>query len=344
MIFYILFILILLSLFLIDYLNRKQILPLPVNCEKLAVLVVIFVGIFRFDVGWDYVNYYNYINLEEWGHIIRLEPLSIVLCVIAIYFNSPPLLFVLFGLPTYYLFFRTLKKNSKIFALSFFVYLAFFYLETFTSIRQTLALSIVFAGYKYILKRKFISYVICVVIAFFFHYSALVAIAIYPIYHKFNFKLLSVFILGIFIFKQLMFAIVERYTSYGYYLDKLEDYTGGGIVRYIMILFFIVLLLLGYKKGIIQQLPFYKIVFTSLILPFILGPALGARLGIYFSIYLCLLCAQVFSYYHAGMKLLLVFGCCCYFLLMIYIGSQNDFKSLYIPYQFIFDVNNIQFR
>ena len=113
MIFYILFILILLSLFLIDYLNRKQILPLPVNCEKLAVLVVIFVGIFRFDVGWDYVNYYNYINLEEWGHIIRLEPLSIVLCVIAIYFNSPPLLFVLFGLPTYYLFFQNIKEKFK---------------------------------------------------------------------------------------------------------------------------------------------------------------------------------------------------------------------------------------
>lgn len=141
MLFYILFICIVLSLFFLSRVfpdgSRRYYF-----FELVGLFVIIFIGIFRFDVGWDYINYYNYIDKIEVNQIIRLEPLSQIFCIIAILFDNPPLLFVLFGLPTYLIFFHSFKKYSVNFQLSVLIFLAFFYLESFTSVRQILALSI----------------------------------------------------------------------------------------------------------------------------------------------------------------------------------------------------------
>ena len=150
MLFYILFICIVLSLFFLSRVfpdgSRRYYF-----FELVGLFVIIFIGIFRFDVGWDYINYYNYIDKIEVNQIIRLEPLSQIFCIIAILFDNPPLLFVLFGLPTYLIFFHSFKKYSVNFQLSVLIFLAFFYLESFTSVRQILALRMTFWGFKYIL-------------------------------------------------------------------------------------------------------------------------------------------------------------------------------------------------
>lgn len=344
MTFYILFLAVILFVFFLAAYCKKKKLKLFVEFDKLAVGILIFVGIFRFDVGWDYVNYYDYIDKIQIDRIIRLEPLSQLLCYISIYLESPPVLFVFFGLPTYLLLFRTLKSFSEIFILSFFVYVAFYYLESFTSVRQALAISITFSGFTYIANRKILKYLCCVVFASLFHYSALVALIIYPIYHRVSFKTVCLFIPFLFLFKALFLELVLNYTNYGYYIDKLEEFTGGGIVKYVVILCFLLLCVLGFLKGVLKKNPFYKIVFISLFLPFLLGPALGARLGSYFSIYLCLLVPNVLKYYNDKVKFGVIVFCCFYFMLMISIASVNSFKSLYTPYQFIFNVENIQFR
>ena len=92
MLFYILFICIVLSLFFLSRVfpdgSRRYYF-----FELVGLFVIIFIGIFRFDVGWDYINYYNYIDKIEVNQIIRLEPLSQIFCIIAILFDNPPLLF-----------------------------------------------------------------------------------------------------------------------------------------------------------------------------------------------------------------------------------------------------------
>ena len=64
MLFYILFICIVLSLFFLSRVfpdgSRRYYF-----FELVGLFVIIFIGIFRFDVGWDYINYYNYIDKSE---------------------------------------------------------------------------------------------------------------------------------------------------------------------------------------------------------------------------------------------------------------------------------------
>ena len=119
MLFYILFICIVLSLFFLSRVfpdgSRRYYF-----FELVGLFVINFSGIFRFDVGWDYINYYNYIDKIEVNQIIRLEPLSQIFCIIAILFDNPPLLFVLFGLPTYLIFFHSFKKYFSPFYRCFF--------------------------------------------------------------------------------------------------------------------------------------------------------------------------------------------------------------------------------
>lgn len=342
--FYILFIFIVLTFF---FLSRF----FPVDSRKASFLeiiglfIIVFIGIFRFDVGWDYVNYYDSIDKVQVNQIIRLEPLSQVFCVIAILFDSPPLLFVLFGLPTYLIFFHSLKKKSVNFQFSILVFLAFFYLESFTSVRQVLALSITFWGFKYVLKQSFFKYALVVSLAALFHASALAALFIYPVYRFLNLRMIVFIIPTLFLAKEILFRILYTLGIYTYYIDKLEDYTGGGIVRYVQIALFLSLLLLSYLRSIDEsENKLFTIIGIALLFPFILGPSLGSRLGMYFLIYLCLLVPYVLQKYSIQYRLFYAICFLGYFLAMVYIGSNNAFKSLYVPYQLIFKVENIQFR
>ena len=344
MLFYILFICIVLSLFFLSRVfpdgSRRYYF-----FELVGLFVIIFIGIFRFDVGWDYINYYNYIDKIEVNQIIRLEPLSQIFCIIAILFDNPPLLFVLFGLPTYLIFFHSFKKYSVNFQLSVLIFLAFFYLESFTSVRQILALSISFWGFKYILKQSLFKYVLVVGFAALFHVSALAALFIYPVYRFLSLRMLVFIIPILFLAKEILLRVLYVLDIYSYYIDKLDEYTGGGIVRYIQIALFVSLLLLAYLKRIDDyENKLIAIIGIALLFPFILGPALGIRLGMYFLVYFCLLIPSILRKYSVQYRLFYAICFSGYFLAMIYIGSNNAFKSLYIPYQLIFNVENIQFR
>lgn len=81
-------------------------------------------------MGYDYLTYYTLIENEEEAQILYLfSPLSIVWAEIALYFESPQMLFVLFGLPTFALLIFTLKKYSKDYALSVTILICFFFLH-----------------------------------------------------------------------------------------------------------------------------------------------------------------------------------------------------------------------
>ena len=342
--FYVVFICSILFFFFLSFHERKK-YKNGVFFERIALFIIVFISIFRFDVGWDYVNYYNYIYNVEILQILGLEPFSQLLCYVALYFNSPPLLFILFGLPTYLILFQALRRFSVDFRISILVYLAFFYLESFTSMRQTLALSITFWGFRYVLTRSFAKYFFVIVLAALFHMSALVALVIYPIYFLLNVKWLILVIPVIFLVKEVLFQFLSMYGRYAYYLDKLEEYTGGGIARYVQIFLFLSLLVLGRAKSIsFSENRMFSIIGLALFFPFIFGPALGTRIGMYFLIFLCLLVPCILKKYSIHYKILYTFCFVGYFLTMIYVGSNNAFKSLYTPYQFIFNIESPQFR
>ena len=194
-------------------------------------------------------------------------------------------------------------------------------------------------------KRQLFKYVLVVGFAALFHVSALAALFIYPVYRFLSLRMLVFIIPILFLAKEILLRVLYVLDIYSYYIDKLDEYTGGGIVRYIQIALFVSLLLLAYLKRIDEyENKLFAIIGIALLFPFILGPALGIRLGMYFLVYFCLLIPSILRKYSVQYRLFYAICFSGYFLAMIYIGSNNAFKSLYIPYQLIFNVENIQFR
>ncbi|MCS2767341.1 EpsG family protein [Bacteroides thetaiotaomicron] len=162
--FYLFFLLIVLFLLYIQS-RKRQYSTVAGICVP---IIIIFVVICRYRVGYDYLTYYTLIENEEEAQILYLfSPLSIVWAEIALYFESPQMLFVLFGLPTFALLIFTLKKYSKDYALSVTILICFFFFTSLSIIRQALALAICFYGYRFIVKRSLIKYILCILIASF---------------------------------------------------------------------------------------------------------------------------------------------------------------------------------
>lgn len=74
--------------------------------------------------------------------------------------------------------------------LSMLTFLCLYYLRSYNYLRQSLALSFLFFGFRYIDEKKLIKYLIVIFIATQFHFTAIIGIFIYFIYYVFtsNFK------------------------------------------------------------------------------------------------------------------------------------------------------------
>jgi hypothetical protein len=210
--------------------------------------------------------------------------------------------------------------------------------------RQALAMSMAFFGYKYIVEKKYIKYIIILIIASLFHISVLVAIIIYPLYHYIKLWMVLLTMPLILIFKNFILNSFFSYnTAYIYYLDKLENFTGGSLVKLVFIgiyisLFIIVLIRRRKLSDVEKRL--FVIIAPMVIFPFILGSQLGLRVSSYFYVYLSLLIPMVLQKSIQYSKSIYALGFVLYFLAMIYIGSKNEEKSLYTPYQTIFEIGD----
>lgn len=79
----------------------------------------------------------------------------------------------------YYNLFKVLKKYTTSYAVALMFFMAFWFFFTFTYLRQVLAVTFVWYGIKYILERKFIRFLIVVILASSFHNSAIIFMLMY---------------------------------------------------------------------------------------------------------------------------------------------------------------------
>lgn len=113
-------------------------------------------------------------------------------------------------------------KYSRDYCMSFMIYMClFFQCFGITAIRQAMALTIVtFLGYKYVKERKIWGFLLCVIIAFYFHHSAIVMLPLYFIYNiKLNKKMRIVYCMGygaVFILRNQILQLSALLTG-GYY-------------------------------------------------------------------------------------------------------------------------------
>ena len=337
MIFYLLFIILQGIILYCGYAVRKKI------NKKILIAVsfflLFFFAAFRFDVGYDYEHYYTYIDSNQYWKIIRFEPLNQIIFYLAIYLDSPLVAFIIYSFLTYLFIIKAAKINSLNPYITIFLYILLFYIESLCYMRQALAVSIVFYAYRYVKSKEVKKCFLWGFIASLFHYSAIVLIAIYYLYHHGNIKKVLLYSFFVLIAKNFVFTIMANLNLYSSYLDNLEI-GGGGFIRFFYIILIIPLYFFKLNKNN-EEKSLFTLLFFGLHLPFLFGSHLGMRIANYFFIFLCILIPLYFRRkisYKIFVSLFIV-----YFTLFLYISSINN-KSQYIPYNFYWNKDEVQFR
>lgn len=303
----------------------------------ISFALLFLVAAFRYDVGYDYIIYYKYFFFPKGASYF--EQLTHYIYDIARYFDSAWIFFAIYALLILHFVYYTIKKQSVDYFISTIVYLSFFYLNSLSTLRQSLAVAIVFWGFKFVKENKLVHYIFVICVAMMAHSSAIVAIPIYFIFNYVELKnalvvLAGVVMLGMSIVKWVVYNIPIFY-RFQYYISRAS--AGGNSIQWVYFLLFGFLLILYFSnKSKNEEIGHYLSVFSiSIIFPFLLGAENGLRVAEYYNI-LYLLCVPLIMQQVNIQKKRFVFAFpfSCYYITFLIIDRMN--VSGYTPYFFYF--------
>lgn len=171
-----------------------------------------------------------------------------------------------------------IKNNSKISTMSYWLFITFGFFVFATTLRQSVALSLTILAFEQMKKKKLLKYLVLMIIASTFHFSALIFLPVYWInkfkFNKYTLGLITLTTLGIFIFREKIGQYILQYNPNQYLFTE----TGG----YFQLFLVAALLLMGlfYHKNFIKineenKILFYFIAITLALTPISkLNPAL----------------------------------------------------------------------
>lgn len=187
-------------------------------------------------------------------------------------------------------------KNSKMKWLSFYLFITLgYYTQSFSSLRQYLAIVLLLNGITFIKRRKFIRFLVVVVLASFIHKSALVFI---PVYWLPKIKVTGLYWLFIMICSAILALFTEdilRYmiqrTKYVGYLRYLGQGSGDGILlMFLCFLFLIIIYIKNYRASDTAADIYVSLFIIAILLNIAsLDLALIGRVMLYFHISLIIL-------------------------------------------------------
>jgi len=311
---------------------------------KIAILLIVLFSSIRYDVGWDYMAYYETISLNrETNILLNNEYLTILFVKIARWMKEPQLYFALNSCITIFLIMSTIERYSKDIWVSiiFFVTFPLFFLNSLSVVRNFTAIAIIFYGFKYIIEDKLFKYIVIVIIATLFHTSAIVALTFYFFkYFRFD-KIKYIVIVAILpILKEIITYLILRYLPrYSPYLGK-STIIGGTKAIYVLLFVLIFFVFLKNKMNLNEN-NIISISFNiylcgmCIYLVFFSNGTLGHRLSMYGTMHILLLLPEMLIVFkkrdRVFIKLVLYMMCIVFFFYTIFIG-----RDTYIPYRLFF--------
>lgn len=306
--------------------------------------IIFLFSALRFDVGYDYVAYYNVITGLDTINYFRFGLIDQLVIDISRNLDFYQFYFIATSFITIYLVSKTLENYSEnyFFSILIFISIPIFYFMSFTIIRQYVAIAIVFFSLKYIFQRSFIKYLFFIFLASVFHLTALVALPIYFLSMvKFSraFALLLVF-LSLFL-SPLISNVLESLFPY-YFSYITNDASYGKSFLYFLLLIFL-LLITHYRYIKRKESLFYFNIFTIGMCLYIVGIQLGEvapRISYYYLIFLIFLIPSVLQNYKNKQAYLMVL--CATTLLYgfnFYLFDKNKNKNAYVPYNTFLNIN-----
>ena len=232
---------------------------------SLSILIPsIFAGI-RYNVGTDYQNYWwTFEQLDhvsfEWiltdsSHFNMDRGFLIVSKIFRLGFNSK-CVFAIWGAIILTIFVLTIYNQYREYdiTLMYLTFVLMYYYSSFNILRQILALVIVFYSLKYVRSNQLIKYLILVLIATTFHFSALLVLPIWFLWdHKLNKSinlvkkwmicLAAIIAVGMWqsILKLLANFNISAILKYTGYFEKNNHMNMSFLIKVVLTLFFIIL-------------------------------------------------------------------------------------------------------
>lgn len=145
----------------------------------LGVCLVLNAGL-RGDVDNDYAGYVKYYLFSDYGFNVEPAFHAIVYVVRNILFDNVVFLFLIYAILGVLLKMVAIKQLTSLWFLSLLIYFSFFYiLQDLTQIRAGVATGILLLCIKPLYERNFKRFVLYTIIAFLFHYSALLILLLW---------------------------------------------------------------------------------------------------------------------------------------------------------------------
>ena len=236
----------------LPYVITKKINNKVIILWTFFIALIVLLALRSESVGADlpvYQYYFNVIAMSDWCEILNpfyirdIEWGYVVLnkAVSSVYYNFHFFLMVVALLTVLPIAALYVSKSSLPFlTIALFINMPTFVM-LFSGLRQSIAIAVGAIAFHYVQNRQLFKFAICVFIAFMFHFSALVLLIMFPIYHiKITQKhlpaILALF-MGIVIFADEIFLFVmqfmgPRYASRYANIEKTGDYA-------MLLLFFI---------------------------------------------------------------------------------------------------------
>lgn len=321
----------------------------------LSMSVLIFVMGFRsFTVGVDGLNYiigYEYANSVSVWHYYSTkvtEPgFYLLYRLVYFIFDDYQWLFIISAFITILFFYKALKYEINNISLPFavFVFSTTQYFYYFGIMRMGIAVAIVSYAYRFVIEEKKIKFIILVIIATLFHYSALFSLILLFItkrkneYNKKNFLRIIVILPLAFIFIRYAiypFITIERYQNY------IES---GGLISLGFLTSIPLLILFWLFNKRYDSVPgnakFYYYLFIIKVITEIFSPLIGIGRMVWFvNLSICFLFPALIKINKdKGMKaLILVLSIiyCLFYCIYAYFGVSSRGESMF-PYLFHFE-------
>lgn len=312
----------------------------------LAFSCILFFTSIRYNVGWDYANYYDAVYRHTDNNIVlNGEMLTVFLVNISRYIKSPFFYFFVNALILYVSLYFFIRKYSVNQWLSFFIFLFFplFFLNSLSVVRTFTAIALVLYSYKFLIDKKILFFIVIVLIASMFHKAALIALC-FIFFSAMNISsgvwllalLISPFLTNVF-----TPILTEMLPGYSVYFKETENVEGTRAIFFFVI--FAVAMTFFRRKLVYRNrsnLVLYNIYMFSvcIYLLFIELGSMGHRLSLYGTITSIILIPALLSKVRQidlqfFLKLLLYMLLVGLFYLTLLIGEET-----YLPYTTIFGI------
>ncbi|GGD73352.1 EpsG family protein [Paenibacillus nasutitermitis] len=329
--------------------------PALINPNKMlavmAALALILVAGLRLNIGDTFFYMHSYKETDfRWDYVIQQKDMGFNLLQMALKSMSddPQILIFVTALITNALIVLVLYRYTRLFELGLYLYITTgAFIVSMNGIRQYLAAAIAFAATKYLLEGNVYKYMSVVLVASFFHQSALVMIPLYFIVRRkawtgatFGMLLLAIaIVMGYNQFSDMLFTAIKD-TQYGQYSTFSEG--GANVLRVLIDSVPLVIAFMGREK-LRTVFPKVDIIVNLATLGFVLMVIstqnwIFARMAIYFSLYQIILMTWIILCFRKKDRKLIYFTMVILYLIFFFyenvITLGLDYRSAYLIWPF----------